>query len=258
MHRWLVVTAIGVTFAAQGTPLAHAKSKVAEAYIGQATSDATNASGAQQVTPDAIQLNTPAQNQSRNNADPNTDHETLLTWFTGVLAVMAVIQSIILGLTVHAIDRQTSTVQNSERAWILADLDNERGVYGGGWSTDSPYSDLTLTCKNDGKTPAWITEIRARLEIAEAAPTRPILHPERHGDFVDQGVRPLAVDGAPCVVQVDCHGNRSRDSGLKAFVYGVIKYRSVFGPDRQTWFGYEIGGTRPWARMTNPEYNNYT
>jgi hypothetical protein len=51
-----------------------------------------------------------------------------------------------------------------------------------------------------------------------------------------------------------------RESNLTmTVVYGVVKYRDIFGEDRTTNFGFKVVGGDTLKRLTDcPKYNEYT
>jgi len=70
----------------------------------------------------------------------------------------------------------------SERAWIMVKVDKVPGhggvFHGAGVGPGTPITQSTgapirITCKNEGKTPAWITEILACLDVVDSLPDVP-------------------------------------------------------------------------------------
>jgi hypothetical protein len=150
---------------------------------------------------------------------------------------------------------------NSERAWVLVEIQRipnlglaEQTING----VESLALKVDLICKNDGNTPCWITEIRVRFEIVDAPPHEPRLEPE---DIVDIGPVPLGVGQPPWKITVEraCKG-RPR-LGKMMILYGIVKYRDVFKPDRHTGFGYNVseqGAIYRIPELREYQYNAYS
>jgi hypothetical protein len=129
-------------------------------------------------------------------------------------------------------------------------------------SEHSTISGFEWVCKNDGKTPAWITGQQLWCKIFHEAPaalpdtTLPV-------SFSRIGPHPLSVRGAPLEIPMElvCEGRREPIGGGPMVIYGVVKYRDVFG-GHETWCGYIIMGPCEVPRLERlagyPEYNKTT
>jgi hypothetical protein len=81
----------------------------------------------------------------------------------------------------HAELRNSEAFINAERAWIMVQLDPVPGQ-GGPFDGEEIIRDIIthktgmtirLICKNDGGTPAWITEKRACVDVVDSLPVTP-------------------------------------------------------------------------------------
>lgn len=209
-------------------------------------------------------------NKQENRASANTPDE--IPWWkdagkaTWVLVVVGVLGTIAAICTLRTIEKQTDVLINSERAWVMVEVEQMPGS-GGIWDgqtmtrevRDLIAGNTTFTariiCKNDGKAPAWITEKHACLDIVDFLPktpdwgrTQPIqIEPE-----------PLSVGqiGKPKDEALLC--KRPREKGKMVILYGIIKYRDTFGDNRTTSFGYKVRDDGVLERLPYPKYNENT
>src|SRR5260370_11577568 len=79
---------------------------------------------------------------------------------------------------------QAAALVNSERAWVMVDVEWDTAkwadrkahvVEGSGAGGDTTCIYIVLTCRNEGRSPAWIEEKRARFQIVDALPDTPDL-----------------------------------------------------------------------------------
>ncbi len=147
---------------------------------------------------------------------------------------------------------------NSERAWVMVDFEwiPNLGIANGSNSEiGHNYSvEHFLICTNCGKTPGWITEIRFKIGVLPLPPIPQL-------DDVDPQhtvPEPLAPDGKP--FRKDYFTTTPGSRPNKFVLYGVVKYRDVFGPERRTYFAFEIidAKTPPERLAGYPEYNKNT
>ena len=190
------------------------------------------------------------------------DHALVIC--TGLLVIVGAFQIIFLWRTVNAARDNAQAAKlnaqaliNSERAWVMADLrwrDRKRII---GLNTQKSLVDLDLFCENDGKTPAWITEARVRLELVDSVPPEPIFDPRRDGDFLELRLIPMTVKGKQ-VFKVDCGCDGGWNSGKTKMIYGFVRYRDVFESNRESRFGYTFTPSDDLERITNSKYNENT
>jgi hypothetical protein len=144
----------------------------------------------------------------------------------------------------------------SERAWIMLE------AFPAGDSKPFKIPDGTTgidarcECRNEGKTGAWINEIKCVLEFTTLQlPEKPNFDNVEPYHSVP---RPIASRGNPetYIIQPGCIG----DWGNRILIlYGVVKYRDMFGQDRATTFGYTVSPIGEFKRITGyPEYNKNT
>ncbi len=144
---------------------------------------------------------------------------------------------------------------NSERAWVMADIrwtadmpprsvprpTNLRIIDGSGDVT----IDVCLICKNEGRTPAWITQKVILFRVVDSLPKPPPvggIYEFREGDYFFFGPEPIGIETESTITTtLTCKGQR--ELGKALLVYGIVKYRDIFSPDRETRFGYMITNT---------------
>jgi hypothetical protein len=155
---------------------------------------------------------------------------------------------------------------DSERAWLLIEIDpltdggQDIPFIGQGTSeTGQPrtrfYSDIKLI--NGGRSPCWITDARLKFEIVDSLPEVP--------DFASQQTEegwvgtPFGTEGKPFrYTWMPSFGGRESDATMTV-VYGVVKYRDIFGQDRTTNFGFKVvGGDLKRLTDSYRKYNEYT
>ncbi len=148
-------------------------------------------------------------------------------------------------------------LMNAERAWIMAEIQWRANMHVVKHS-DSLSLDIFLLYQNDGKTPAWITEVRILFRIIDAQPVKP-LYGTSPGDFAISGPIPVTIgEKGKIKAWLQCEGIQE---GKTLIVYGFIKYRDVFSPDRETRFGYKViqSGFNRIAEIGDSwHYNGYT
>jgi len=158
---------------------------------------------------------------------------------------------------------------NSERSWIMAHViwathakNAPRPTTARVFLTSnnsgkqSLHPQVCLVCKNDGKTPAWITQRSAWLNFFEDLPTGPDTN--QPVAFTSSELVTLSV-GQSATIQpaIECDGSYPEIGGPGLVLYGVVKYRDAFG-NHETWYGYTVHGDPPELdRLVGfPAYNN--
>ena len=168
--------------------------------------------------------------------------------------------------TLWDIREQTNALINSERAWIMVDVDHVPGMGGimdghgtemgvGPVATESTGFRARITCRNDGKTPAWITKKRAGLDIVESIPESPDW---TRANIIQVAPEPLSVGqiGKPTDETLIC--KRGRALGKMTILYGIVEYRDPFAGNRRTSFGYQVRDDGSLERLPNAKYNENT
>ncbi len=202
---------------------------------------------------------------------------TATIWLVIVGILQAVIlgwQAISLSRTIKAIntqagimERQTKATEtaakaaelnaealiNSERAWVMVDIEND---HGNGQIKAEILSGLAIVCicRNHGKSTAWVTQKLIRMERSIAIPEKPQLE---DADAFQDEPEPLAEIPSRCHHVVE--PRPVNPSGPTTFIYGVVKYRDIFNRSRETFFGYRHDPTGKLERIAGyPEYNKNT
>jgi hypothetical protein len=181
------------------------------------------------------------------------------------LLVVGIIGARIAIRTLWNIREQTRALINSERAWIMVDVDPVPGVGGlmdghrmqmgvGPVESESTTFGARIVCRNDGKVPAWITEKRACLDIVEALPDKPDWS---RTTPVQLTLEPISV-GQTSKQDETLTCKRGRALGKMVILYGVVTYRDPFGHNRTTTFGYKVRDDGVLERLSLPTYNENT
>jgi hypothetical protein len=185
--------------------------------------------------------------------------------FGGLVGIAILVwQTILTRTAANAAKVSADALINSERAWIMVDIDPVPGLGGGrmlGGMENETHTQVTsaqfrITCRNEGKTPAWITEKRACLKIMNGSPP---VNPDLNSTKVIQyEPEPLAV-GKETRRDGSLTYEGWENLGQITIIYGVIKYRDVFADSRSTVFGYVLTVDNRFERLTGlPEYNKNT
>lgn len=197
--------------------------------------------------------------------DVHRDWANYLSIGTGFLLALATLGIAIIALkqasaardNAQAAKLNAQALISSERAWVMAELRWRDRVRIIGRNTQKSAVDLDLSCENDGKTPAWITEVRVRVEIVDLVPPEPIFDPVRDEDFLELRLVPMAVKGKE-VFKVDCRCDAGWNFGKTKMIYGFVRYRDAFSSNRETRFGYTFAPSDDLERITNSKYNENT
>jgi hypothetical protein len=132
-------------------------------------------------------------------------------------------------------------------------VDGQISVMGVGQVTaESTGFRARIICKNDGKTPAWITEKRVGLDIVESVPEIPDW---TRTDVIQVAPEPLSVGQVSKPTDETLICKRGRALGKMTILYGIVKYRDPFGGNRSTSFGYQVRDDGSLERLSNPKYN---
>jgi len=154
---------------------------------------------------------------------------------------------------------------NAERAWILGELGGDAfgsmNVVESTSQTQRGRSETTnarlvLTCKNEGRTPAWIDNIYGHMEILA-----------RQSDIKGRGNRhdgqtfgvmgPLGA-GKKRVRSLDLTCSGRLQEGNVLSVYVLVQYRDIFNFTRETYLAYSIFDSKNIYQQPLPERNRNT
>ena len=158
----------------------------------------------------------------------------------------------------NAARKSADAIVNAERAWIMVDLEWEPSSavrltkINGGEGKKTGVA-IRMICANEGRMPAWITYRAVHVEVANI-PTgqTEFLPSESSENYI-----PIAAKGrndSPW----RSFGAGHPVVGKDVFIYGVVRYRDVFGPQRETWFGYLATDDGALVRIPQREYNRHT
>jgi len=159
-----------------------------------------------------------------------------------------------------AANRTAKYVMNADRAWLMVDVDSVPGMgaaYGSemvnGVHVANTSVRIRIQCRNDGKTPAWITEIRARLNVISGYVKSPDLEST---EVLEPNPEPVAPQARSAVHDHTLTCTKIAEPGQILVLYGVVFYRDMFEAERYTTFGYTVsmvdGKLR---RLPYPEFN---
>jgi hypothetical protein len=171
--------------------------------------------------------------------------EAWLVILTGLLVIVGGVQAAVLFFQWRLISRQDEHFTKSERAWIIGELGwYDRGLHVVDTSSklgDSPvrratHVNLKLTCRNDGRSPAWIDDVSGNLEIVKRLPSSDVL--PKVSPMVHFGPLGPGKEGSR-VLQFETVGTINDGEGFYS-VYIVISYRDIFGCQRRTTMGYTV------------------
>jgi hypothetical protein len=170
--------------------------------------------------------------QSHKTADPP------MTLLTGCLVIVGLLQWML-------IDSQDEHFTNSERAWVLADLAWDLGqghvinsdTEANGLVTQTTYIHIKLNCRNEGKSPAWIDKISARMGLVADVKLSPTI---AEATLIEFGtMEPLGANKEGShILEIDCDGRADQHNHL--IVYVVVDYHDIFEIARQTTVGYSV------------------
>lgn len=184
--------------------------------------------------------------------------DRLLVLFTALLVIVGLLQW-------WLIRRQDEHFRTSERAWVLAELGWYKGglhvAETSGYGVGTPFSETTqanikLTCRNDGRSPAWIDNVYGQIElrIPKNDPA-----PDRKSLTTCGPMEPLGPGQERSrVLQLQCPGHPSGNQFLSAYV--IVEYRDIFGIKRETTLGYSFDskGEEIYRQYALPERNRNT
>jgi len=204
-------------------------------------------------------------------------HESVAIWLEGIALVLIFAWDRIDSRKQHretlaqlnVSQAQADALINSERAWVMADVEwdtskwSDRGkghvIEGSGTGGDTTGIYVVLTCRNEGRSPAWIEEKRARFQIVDALPDNPDL---TSAEFIQVEPEPIGIGKAlPHTNHISWQaiGTGHETLGKMMVVYGIVKYRDIFDKLRETTFGYRITPSSELVRLEGKrEYNKHT
>jgi hypothetical protein len=197
----------------------------------------------------------------------NAYYDKLYRWYLVAAIVTAITSLVGLGFlyvqskaTQNAAKAAKSSAEgviNIERAWVMSKIERVPSIAPRAITENHTGVTCRIICKNDGKTPAWITDIRIGgkiVELVEQLPSEPDI---MSTDVVSDCTEPLGVGTDTR------HDHTVQFKGLQTsnvfVIYGVVKYRDAFNTDRKTFFGYKVTKDDKFERLSGlPKYNQNT
>ncbi len=156
---------------------------------------------------------------------------------------------------------------HTERAWVMAELGwSEKSILHVEQSASKSEAEGTvervtanvkLTCKNEGRSPAWVDKVYGHLEILPAGSM--LGSPNRSAGQNFGPIGPLGVGKEQSrSLDLTCLGCLKRGEFLSAYI--AIEYHDIYGFKRETFLGYKID---PWSggidrQDDSPERNRNT
>jgi hypothetical protein len=172
---------------------------------------------------------------------------------TACLVVLGAIQWML-------VDGQDEHFTNSERAWVLVDLRWDSGhadIINSDTQvplvTQTTWVHLRLTCRNEGRSPAWIDKVSTQMAVvSEVGLSRTVTKAKlKHCDAME--ALGANKEGSQ-ILELDCDGHMGQTNFLS--VYVVVDYHDIFEIKRQTTVGYSINHLRCLRRLVEfPELN---
>jgi hypothetical protein len=152
--------------------------------------------------------------------------------------------------------KSAQAIINSERAWVLVDLEWPRPIITHGIDKFTIYCDIM--CVNEGKTIAWLTEKRIGLfKGKEPFPNSPPLHETQ---LVQAGIEPIAGKKLFHDAEASHPGMleaHTAEDGNLVVIFGTVTYQDIHGESHATTFGYRLNveRTRLIRLLGYPEWN---
>jgi hypothetical protein len=128
--------------------------------------------------------------------------------------------------------------------------DGKGGTAGG----DNTSFYAVLLCKNEGNSPGWVDEKRAKFEIVSSLPPRPDLE---SAQVIQAGPIPIGPNRED-ELHFEPKALRHHESSKMTVIYGAVRYRDIFGKQRQTTFAYRVLDGQLRRLEGYPEYNKNT
>jgi hypothetical protein len=159
-----------------------------------------------------------------------------------------------------AASKSAEALVASERAWIFVDIEwnGLKGIMQEDTGDNFTAIWINAYCRNEGRTPAWLDELRCKMEILPTLPdTRDFEIAERQ----DEGPQPINAGGKSTVIPMALTSPGKRTINNSMIIYGMAKYRDMFGFDRTSKFGFMvlgIGGAPRILRLSGRPYTENT
>jgi len=201
-----------------------------------------------------------------------TRYEAVAVWLEGIALILIFIwdrkdakrshQETVAQLKVA--QDQIKISQNAERAWILTVLgwppyESLKVVLGTSQFQDEPQLKTTevilaLSCKNEGRSPAWVDKIEGHCEIVQGKP-----RPEPPANPMQQfpAIGPIAPGNSESrKLNLICSGHANATDSISIFVQ--VEYRDIFDQHRLTFCGYIVIADHLDRQENAPQRNRNT
>jgi len=159
---------------------------------------------------------------------------------------------------------QITLSQNAERAWLLTELawgtGNLKVALGTSKERDKPTVEHTtvtvmLTCRNEGRSPAFVDKIAGYVEIVDSVRNLTPLANHKMAEVTPLGPIAPNKSGARSL-QFSCTGQVTNEQLLSIFV--TVEYRDIFEQRRYTNCGYTVTDFNLYRQDGLPERNKFT
>jgi hypothetical protein len=162
----------------------------------------------------------------------------------------------------NAARRSADALINSERAWVLVDIEWQQGahIFEGINNTGREDTGIYINymCRNQGKSFAQITEKGYVFQIVSTLPQEPDFSNIDIFQYASEYIAPGTASEPYRLSGVQCEGHRKFKNMM--VIYGYVKYMDVYG-EHETRFGYQITGMKNLERLPTtsyPKYNQHT
>jgi hypothetical protein len=213
-------------------------------------------------TPDGTNSSRTTQQETKPEARPFMTHgEYVISFITTVYVIIAFFTFMAIRRQAHIAQQGADALIASERAWVTVTVDwsqGHEGIFHMGPTPDrekSEHVEANISCKNDGRTPAWIIEVRACLKIFDSRPAKP---PLEYTEAIKHGIVSLgAGQEKSCDASLSCEGRQTLENHV--IIYGVVRYRGISNVVGESLFAYSIviGGHTP-IPIDDAEWNKNT
>lgn len=190
-------------------------------------------------------------------------------WIDKANAVSTIVIAAFTALMFWVVKNQLRASQDIERSWVMPKLTRDglsslllcenTSMEGGKITSVTTTACVSLTLKNDGRSPVWVKHLHARLillDSVEKLPKKPELNDHDNQNWYP----PPFADGGQESVRLALTANGSQVAKGECVVYGKITYLDIFRKERFSTFGYVIhsGGSTVDRLESHPEYNRNT
>jgi len=190
-------------------------------------------------------------------------------WIDQVNAVSTLVIALFTVLMFIVVLNQLRTSKDTERSWVMPKLTRDSQtstLLSEGTSSEhgkitsvTTTAFVSLTLKNDGRSPVWVKHLQARMVLLDSVQKLP-KKPELNHDDIQNWYPPPFADGGEESVHLCLTASGSQVAKEVCVIYGKIAYLDIFRKERFSTFGYVIrsGGSTVDRLQSHPEYNRNT